>query len=155
MSRKIQLSEVLAAVDLDGKAVWDDLDAEQRKRDINFFTLNRYISCVQGSRELQEFHVVVGHERYNKNLFVIMKNHPQLVWQTACACSYDADKVMRHKWLSLKKQTDKKLNFLATLFPDKKMDDLETLSAITTTKEIKEYCEQLGWDKAQLKKIKF
>jgi len=155
MSRKIALSEVLAAIDLDGKAVWDDLDAEQQKRDINFFTLNRYISSVQGSRDRQEFHVLVGNERYNKNLFAIMKKHPQLTWQTACSCSFDGENIQRHKWLGIKRETNKKVDFLAKLFPHKKMADLETLAAVTTTKDIKDYCEKLGWDKKQLKSIKF
>lgn len=155
MSRKIALAEVLAAVDLDGKEVWDDLDDEQKKRDINFYTLNRYLSNVQGSREKQEAHVVVCNERFNKNLFDIMSKHPQLAWQCACSCSYDGEHIQRHKWLGIKREKNKKVEFLAKLFPNKKMDDIETLAAITTTEEIKEYCEQLGWDKKQIKSIKF
>ena len=83
-----------------------------------------------------------------------MNKHPQLAWLSACSCSYDGS-IQRHKWLGLKKQKNKKVEFLANLFPDKKIDDLETLAAVTSTKEIKEYCEQLGWDKKQLATIKF
>ena len=39
----LKLNDILAAVDLNGKEVWDDLTEEQRKS-VVFFTLNRYIS---------------------------------------------------------------------------------------------------------------
>jgi hypothetical protein len=32
--------------------------------------------------------------------------------------------------------------------------DVETLAAITTAKEIKKYCEDLGWDKKAINGIK-
>jgi hypothetical protein len=35
-----------------------------------------------------------------------------------------------------------------------KYADIETLAAITTTDEIKEYCEGLGWDKKAINGIK-
>jgi len=36
-----------------------------------------------------------------------------------------------------------------------KMSDIETLSATVSEKEIKKYCEDLGWDKKQINGIKF
>jgi hypothetical protein len=35
-----------------------------------------------------------------------------------------------------------------------KLSDIETLAAITTDKEIKEYAKDLGWDKKQIADIK-
>jgi len=35
-----------------------------------------------------------------------------------------------------------------------KMTDVETLAAVTTDKEIKEYAKDLGWDKTQIAEIK-
>jgi hypothetical protein len=35
-----------------------------------------------------------------------------------------------------------------------KHNDIETLAAITTDKEIKEYCQDLGWDKKQIAELK-
>lgn len=153
MTNDFKLKDVLAAVDLDGKEVWDELTEEQRKS-VVFFTLNRYISNVQGSREIKEHYLVVGNERFNKNLFSIISKHPKLTWQLACSCSHESKKIQHHEWLSLKKEKDKKLEFLSELFPNIKRSDLETLSAITTDKEIKQYCEGLGWDKKQINGIK-
>jgi hypothetical protein len=70
-------------------------------------------------------------------------------------CSHESKKTQFHEWLPLKKQKDKKTEFLAELFPNMKRSDLETLSAITADKEIKKYCEDLGWDKKQVNAIKF
>ena len=39
-------------------------------------------------------------------------------------------------------------------FPNMKMADIETLAAITTEEEIKEYAQALGWDKKQINAIK-
>lgn len=153
MSNEFKLKDILAAVDLDGKEVWDELTDEQKKS-VVFFTLNRYISNVQGSRELKEHYLLVGNERFNKNLFAVMSKHPKLTWQLACSCSHESRKIQYHEWLGLKKEKNKKVSFLAELFPNMKMQDVETLAATTTDKEIKEYCESLGWDKKQIYAIK-
>jgi hypothetical protein len=36
-----------------------------------------------------------------------------------------------------------------------KREDIETLAAITTKEEIREYCEGLGWDKKAINGFKF
>ncbi len=153
MSNEFKLKDILAAVDLDGKEVWDELTEEQKKS-IVFFTLNRYISNVQGSRELKEHYLLVGNERFNKNLFAVMSKHPKLTWQLACSCSHESRKIQYHEWLGLKKEKNKKISFLSELFPNMKMQDVETLAAITSDKDIKQYCESLGWDKKQIHAIK-
>jgi hypothetical protein len=35
-----------------------------------------------------------------------------------------------------------------------KRDDVEALAGITTDREIKEYCKDLGWDQKQINAIK-
>jgi hypothetical protein len=149
----LKLNEILAAVDLNGKEVWDDLTEEQRKS-VVFFTLNRYISSVQGSREDQEHFVLLGNERFNKNLFLLLNKHNKLLWQLACSCGHESKKVFFHKWLKLTKTKNKKEEFLGTLFPNMKTEDIRTMAAITSDKEIKEYCKELGWDKKQVNAIK-
>jgi len=110
---KLKLNEILAACDMDAKYLWDDLTDEQRKS-IVFFTLNRYLSNVQG----------------------------------------DDKDIKFHPWLKVKKEKNKKEEFLADLFPNMKREDVATLAAVTTDKEIKKYCEDLGWDKKAINGIK-
>jgi hypothetical protein len=153
MNNNLELKEVLAAIDLDSKSLWNEL-SDSQKKSIKFVPLNRYISSVQGSREHKEHYLVVGNERYNKHLFSIVNKHPNLAWQLACSCSFDQRKVMHHEWIKVNSEKDKKITFLSELFPNMKWNDLETLSKITTDKEIKQYCENLGWDKKQVNGIK-
>ena len=150
---KLKLNEILASVDMNAKHIWDELTEEQRKS-VVFFTLNRYISNVQGSRELKEHYVLLGNERFNKNLFLLLNKHNKLLWQLACSCGHESKKVFFHKWMKLTKSKNKKSEFLGKLYPNMKQEDLDALSEITTDKEIKEYCKELGWDKKEINAIK-
>lgn len=153
MTDKLKLNEILAACDMDAKYLWDDLTDDQRKS-VVFFTLNRYLSNVNGNRELQEHAVVVTNERFNKHLFDFLNKHPKLCWQLACSCAYDDKDIKFHPWLKVKKEKNKKEEFLATLFPNMKREDVAAMAAITTDNEIKKYCENLGWDKKAINGIK-
>jgi hypothetical protein len=148
--------EIIPAVDLGFKDLWDAATDEGRKEiKGDFWNLNRYISNVKSSnRELKEHFVLTVNEFYNKN-WAVIQQHPKLVWQTLCLCSHESGKTHFHEYLPLKRAKDKKEEFLADLFPNMKRSDIETLSTITTTDEIKRYCEGLGWDKKTINGIKF
>jgi hypothetical protein len=147
--------EIIPAVDLGLKDLWDATTDEGRKEiKGDFWNLNRYISNVKTSnRDLQEHFVLTTNEFYNKNWATIQK-HPKLVWQSLCLCSHESGKTYFHEYLPLKRSKNKKEEFLANLFPNMKLADVETLAAITTDKEIKKYCEDLGWDKKQINELK-
>lgn len=147
--------DMIPAVDMGLKELWDAVTEDGRKEiKGDLWNLNRYISSVKSKdRELQEHYLLTVNEYYNKNWKDISK-HPKLQWQTLCACSHEDKKPHFHEWLPLSKDKDKKIEFLMTLFPDTKIKDLETLAAITSEKEIKNYCEGLGWDKKQINDIK-
>ena len=54
MSEKLELKDVLGALDLGAREVWDELSEEQKKS-VAFFLLNRYMSSVKSTnRDLQE-----------------------------------------------------------------------------------------------------
>lgn len=147
--------DMIPAVDMGIKELWDAA-TEEGKKEIkgDFWNLNRYISSVKSNnRELQEHFVLTTNEYYNKN-WAVIQNHPKLVWMSLCLCSHEDKKTQFHEWIPLKKEKNKKVEFLGTLFPNMKQSDLETLSTITTDKEIKKYCEDLGWDKKQINAIK-
>lgn len=147
--------DMIPAVDMGIKELWDAATDEGRKEIKNdLWNLNRYISSVKSSnRELQEFFVESVNEFYNKNWNEI-NQHPKLQWQTLCSCSYGDNKTHFHEWIPLKKEKNKKEEFLLNLFPNMKRADIETLANIVTEKEIKKYCEDLGWDKKEINGIK-
>jgi hypothetical protein len=147
--------DMIPAVDMGIKELWDAATEDGRKEiKGDFWNLNRYISVVKSNnRELQEHYVLTTNEFYNKHWANIQK-HPKLVWQTLCLSSHESKKTQFHEWVPLKKAKDKKEELLAELFPNMKRADIETLAAITTEKDIKQYCEGLGWDKKQINAIK-
>jgi hypothetical protein len=155
MTENLKLNEVLAAVDTGERDIWAMLNEDQQKAlKKDFWNLNRYISSVKGkNRELQEHYLLTVNEFYNKHWAVLQK-HPQLIWQLICLCCHESKQVMFHEYIALKRQKNKKEEFLAELYPNMKRADIETLAIITTEKEIKEYCATLGWDKKEINAIK-
>ena len=156
MSEKIELKEKLQAVDQNVRELWDAMDADQQKALKNeYFILNRYISNVQGqNREVQEHFVLTVNEYFNKHWNLLQK-HPKLMWVLLCMCSYNGEKTFFHQWLGNKKKdasNNKKTKFLAEIYPNKKMDEIEMLSELTSDKEIKAFAKTHGLDDATIAK---
>jgi hypothetical protein len=140
MSDKIELKEKLAAVDLGAKEFWDELNDDQRKAlKSEFYILNRYISNAKTSDyDVQAHFVLTVNEYFNKHWNVLQK-HPKLLWQLLCMCSHESRKIFYHEWIGFKskKGNNKIFKFLSEIYPNKKDDELELLSKITTDKELK------------------
>jgi hypothetical protein len=157
MSEKIELKEKLSAVDQNVRELWDAMDADQQKALKNeYFILNRYISNVQGQkREIQEHFVLTVNEYFNKNWNLLQK-HPKLMWLLLCMCSYNGDTVYFHQWLGNKKKdaanSNKRVKFLAEIYPNKKMDEVEMMAQLTTDKEMKALAKTYGMDDATIAK---
>ena len=79
---KLPLKDILAAVDMGAKEIWDQLSDDEKKQ-VSFYLLNRYVSSVKGSRDKQELAVFKTNEYYNKQFFVLQK-HKKLLWQLLC-----------------------------------------------------------------------
>ena len=156
MSEKIELKDKLAAVDLGAKSLWDEIDDDQRKNlKQEFFILNRYISSVRGqSREVQEHFVLTVNEYFNKHWNTLQK-HPKLLWQLLCMCSHESKKIFFHEWIGFKKKKgdSKKIKFLESIYPHLKDDELELLTEITDTAEIKRLAEDYGYSKQEIAKL--
>jgi len=148
--------DMIPAVDQGIKELWDAAPEEGRKEiKGDLWNLNRYISNVKTSNtELQEHYLLTVNQYYNKNWNEISK-HPKLQWLSLCVCSHHEKKAHFHEWIALKKEKNKKEELLAEFFPNMKRTDIETLAAITSDKEIKQYCESLGWDKKEINGLKF
>ena len=101
--QKLPIKDVLAAIDMGARDVWDELDEEERKA-VGFWLLNRYVSNVKGSFEQQAMAVFKTNEFYNKNWNVLGMKHPKLQWQLLCACNATG-KIEFHKWIGFKKKT--------------------------------------------------
>ena len=159
MSDKIELKEKIAFVDLNARAVWDEMSDDQRKSLKNeLFILNRYISSAQNeNREIQEHFVLTVNEYFNKNWSDLQK-HPKLLWMLLCMCNYNGEKTFYHNWIGLKRSTgsgSKRLKVLEEFYPNRKRDELELMAEMSTDKEIKDLARQHGIDDATIaKKLK-
>ena len=67
---KLPLKDVLAAMDMNAKNVWDELSDDERKQ-VSFYLLNRYASAVKGSKQDKELQVLKTNQYYNKNFFTL------------------------------------------------------------------------------------
>ena len=147
MSDKLNISNEMAQFDRKNRNFYDELTDEEKKKFSNYLMI-RWGSSVQGSQDLQEFYVIATNERLNKHFFSINK-HPKLQWLCATSVSPGMG-IHRHTWIAPKKKEAGATGFkkqLAELFPNKKMDEIELLAAITTKKELDAYLKQLGREK--------
>ena len=151
---KLALKDILEAVDQGGRDLWDLFDEEQKK-DVKFFLLNRYVSSVRTSnREVQEHFVLATNEYFNKHWNLLYK-HPKLLWQLLCCCGYENKQAYFHEWIGNKKKAGdgKKLKLLQELYPSRKMDELEMLAEMMTTKELKHLAQEQCWDDKKIDKF--
>ena len=145
--KRLPVKDILAAIDMGAKNVWDELDNDERKQ-VSFWLLNRYASSVNGSREEQELAIFKTNEYYNKDYMVVSK-HPKLMWQLLCQTG-NTQKIQFHQWIGFKKKgggskaNDDGVKLLSQIYPNMKLDEMENLVSISTTKELKELAEEHG-----------
>ena len=157
MSEKIELKDKLAAVDMNYKGLWDEIDEDQRKNlKQEFFILNRYISSSKtNSRDVKEHYVLAVNEYFNK-YWNDLQGHPQLMWQLLCMCGHESKNIFFHEWIGFKKKdaaSNKMTKFLSTIYPDKKNDEIELLAKMTSKAEAKELARDLGYEESEIAKL--
>tara|TARA_E500000178_G_scaffold333315_1_gene368076 strand:+ start:459 stop:914 length:456 start_codon:yes stop_codon:yes gene_type:complete len=140
---KLPIKDVLAAIDMGAKSVWDELNEEERKS-VGFWLLNRYASSVTGNREKQELAVFKTNEFYNKNWNELGMRHPKLQWQLICQAG-NTGKIEFHPWIGFKKKNgdnSKGIKLLKQIYPNMKEDEIELLTNLSTKKELKQLAEE-------------
>lgn len=145
MADKLPLKDILGAIDMNAKEVWDELTDEQRKA-VSFFLLNRYCSVVKGKREAQELAVFKTNEYYNKNYFTVAK-HQKLLWQLLCMTSNENKSIQYHEWIGYKKKkgaTNKTGKELEKIFPNMKADEIQMLVSMNKKKDIEKFIEEFN-----------
>ena len=147
MSDKLNIANEMRMFDRKVRTFWDDLTDEERKKFAPFLMI-RWGSCVEGSRELQEFYVIATNERLNKHFFSFNSTrHKKLQWLLATTVSPDLGS-FKHNWIAPKKKESSSAvrKQLAELFPHYKDDELDLLATMTTKKELDEYLRRHGTD---------
>ena len=147
---KVPLKSVLAAIDKRDKNFYNNLTAEQKKA-LGMWIMLRYASSVQGKSAPD--YIFMVNELFNKNFYDITK-HPELQWLLLSACG--SGKVEFHPYIkppTAKKKKNKTENFIATIFPHLKQDEIELLLKINTKEDVKTLAKEYGYDDKTIKDI--
>jgi hypothetical protein len=141
---KLSIQNEMAQFDRKNREFYNELTDEERKKFSNYLMI-RWGSCVQGSRDLQEFYLIATNERLNKRFFDINR-HPRLQWLAATTVSPGMG-THRHQWIAPRKKeagASAIRKQLAELYPHLKDDELDLLAKITTKKDIDAYLKRAG-----------
>ena len=142
--QKLPIKDILAAIDMGAKNVWDEINDEERKQ-VSFWLLNRYVSSVKGDRDKQELAIFKTNEYYNKNYMEVSK-HQKLQWQLLCM-SGATEKIEYHPLRGFKKNTqdnNKLVKVLEQVYPNMKQNEVQILARISSKSEIKKLAEDYG-----------
>ena len=146
----LDIKRELAAVDLRNYDFYDNLTDEEKKA-FSPYVLMRYISNVDGSRELHEWFIDRTNELVNKDHWTLSKSHKPLLWKL-CAGVGIGDK-MFHPYLKAgtKAKAVKIEKLLASLYPAMKMEDIKLMASMMDKSDIEELFDKMGFDKKQRK----
>ena len=76
----LDIKKELHGVDMRDKDAFNNWSDEERKS-FSPFILMRYVSNVQGDKDVQEWFVEMTNELVNKNHWTLSKNHKGLLWK--------------------------------------------------------------------------
>jgi hypothetical protein len=147
VSDKLNIANEMRQLDRKNRNFYRELTDEERKKFSNYLMI-RWASCVEGSKDLQEFYLISTNQRLNKHFFNIGR-HPGLQWLCATAVSPDMG-TPRHNWIAPKKKeagASSMKKQLAEIYPHLKDDELDVMAKITTKKEIDAYFKASGNEK--------
>lgn len=154
--KKLPLKDILAAIDMNGRDVWDEL-SEEEKKEVNFWLLNRYASSVKGTREEQELAVLKTNEYYNKHYSSIgvgkENGHPKLMWHLLCLSGNTGD-IKFHPWIGFKKKhgsnNSQAEKLVKKIYPNMKQDEVEQFVSINSKQELRKLAEEHGFESFKL-----
>lgn len=146
----LDIKRELAAVDLRDYDFYSKL-SDQEKKEFSPYVLMRYISNVDGNRDLQEWFVEMTNELVNKDHWVLSKHHKPLLWKLFASCGIGS--TVKHPYLkaSSKEKVIKIEKLLAELHPAMKIDEIKLLAKMMTKEDKEELFDSLGFDKKQRK----
>ena len=152
MAKKPQLplKDVMAAIDKKTKSFYTNLSDEQKKA-FSAWMMMRYCSSVQGKDAAN--YIYMTNELVNFQFSEVSK-HPELQWLLLSACG--VGKIQFHPYLkppNSRKKKNKVFEFIYSLFPHMKNEDINNLIDINTTNELKDLAKSNGYDDKSITEI--
>lgn len=147
----LYIGNEMRAFDRKDRDYYDKFTDEERKKFSTYLML-RYGASVAGSSDMQAYYLRATNERVNKNFFDLNK-HPKLQWLLCTTVSPDMGP-QNHYWQGTKKKegSNKTQKFLAKLYPDMKLDEIDLLAKLNDIKDIKQMAKEMGLDDKTIKK---
>ncbi len=146
MAKQIPLMSLLRAIDNKDRDFYDSLDDEEKKSFSGYIAMRWSSSISSNQPELDEYYLRSTNFNANKHIFNLSK-HPKLQWLMVTAISPGMG-TYNHKFVKHKpkvKNTKNKIKQqLASIYPEMKDDDLDTLAAITVQKDITAFNKSCG-----------
>jgi hypothetical protein len=146
----LDIKKELHGVDMRDKNMYNNLTDEERKS-FSPFILMRYVSSVQGDKDVQEWFVEMTNELVNKNHWTLSKNHKGLLWKLFAGCGTGAKAYHPYLAAGKKEKAVKLEKLIAELNPAMKISDVKLLTSLMTKDDTNNLFEQLGYDKKQRK----
>ena len=149
-SPKLEIANEMREFDLKRREFYDELNDEEQKAFSPYLML-RWGASVTGNSDFQKFYLRNCNEQANKHFFTLSK-HKKLQWLMLCNVSPNMG-IQRHEWIAFggKGASDKRLKILSDIYPDQKIDDLETLLKVMTDTEFKTMMLDHGYTDKQIK----
>ena len=146
----LDIKKELNGVDMRDKDMYNNLTDEERKS-FSPYILMRYVSNVQGDRDVQEWFVEMTNELVNKNHWTLSKNHKGLLWKLFAGCGTGAKAYHPYLAAGKKEKAVKIEKLIAELNPAMKMGDVKLMASLMDKDDIKDLFDKLGLDKKQRK----
>lgn len=146
----LDIKKELNGVDMRDKDAFNNWSDEERKS-FSPFILMRYVSNVQGDKEVQEWFVEMTNELVNKNHWTLSKNHKGLLWKLFAGCGTGAKAYHPYLAAGKKEKAVKIEKLIAELNPAMKMSDVKLQASLMDKDDIKDLFDKLGFDKKQRK----
>lgn len=149
MTKKIELSNLLRAIDTNDLSFYDRLTDEEKKEFSAWMTM-RWASSSDSN---PEHYLLMVNSLVNVD-FSCLNNHPELQWKLVSICGTGSSN--RHSWIAppKKAKTNRVLNFLREVYPEAKNDDLEQLSGLLDKKDVEELAKSYGMSDKDIKELK-
>lgn len=139
----IPLKDIMAALDKKDRGFYDRLSDDQKKAFVPWMMM-RYASSAQGRNAAHYLFMI--NELVNKNFSDVSK-HPELQWLLMTAAG--SGKVEFHPYIkppNSKKKKDKVSEFVYSIYPNFKRDDIELFLLLNTREDLKELAKDHGYD---------
>jgi hypothetical protein len=146
----LDIKKELNGVDMRDKDAFNNWTDEERKS-FSPYILMRYVSNVQGDRDVQEWFVEMTNELVNKNHWSLSKDHKGLLWKLFAGCGTGAKAYHPYLAAGKKEKAVKIEKLIAELNPAMKMSDVKLQASLMDKNDIESLFDQLGFDKKQRK----